>query len=108
MYTNQPIKIHTKCLLILEMMQKSNNYIQEAISRLYTYDNTKDWTHPVRLMNTREEIESSIVRLKKVNERIVQYYHNTLSQLPEVKYLRNQIFEIIKDRDKDEVIEPNY
>ena len=81
MYTSLPIKVHSKCLCILEMIQKVNNRIESKKSSLHLYDNTKDWSAPIRLMNNRKDFETAIAQMQKVKERLVQYYNNTLSKI---------------------------
>ena len=80
MYTNKPIRIHSKCLLILEMIQKVSNRIAETESNIYLYDNAK-WYNNIRLFNKRVDFTDRLEHLKKVKARLINYYRNTLEQL---------------------------
>lgn len=81
MYTSKPIKLHTKCLCILEMIQKCDSYLDNKKSDLKKYDNTKDAFAPIRLWNERYMFEKRIQTLESVMLRLTNYYNNTLKQL---------------------------
>ena len=89
-YTNQPIKLHSKCLCILEMIQKSNNCLEDFKSRLYAYNNCKDMFAPARLMWRKEELEDQVNHYKAVSKRLEQYYANTFAAIVERAIIRGK------------------
>ena len=89
-YTNQPIKLHSKCLCILEIIQKSNNRYENCKSRLYAYNQCKDPFAPIRLMWRREELEGKVNHYEAVSKRLEQYYANTFAAIVERAIIRGE------------------
>lgn len=80
MYTNKPIRIHSKCLCILEMIQKINSRIESEKANLNTFDNARHFDI-IRLINSRASIVARIENAKEVKGRLVDYYNNTAQEL---------------------------
>lgn len=81
MIVNKQIDIHTKCQCILEMISKVDYLIDCIKERLTLFNNTSDWTAPIRLMNTRESFDKSIAKMQGIKERLLSYYKNTVIKL---------------------------
>ena len=89
-YTNQPIKLHSKCLSILDMIQKSNNRLEDFKSRLYAYKQCENPFALVRLMYRREGLEEQINHYQAVSQRLEQYYANTFAAIVERAIIRGE------------------
>lgn len=57
-YLNQ-ISLHEKAILILEMITKYINQINSAENSLDNWDKSR-WDDPLRLMNTRRQLEKKL------------------------------------------------
>lgn len=79
MYTNKPIRIHSKCLAILEMIQKCNNRIADYESRLTMGASTNDWMY--QFMNDKKYLSNMLDTHRAMKERLVNYYHHTMENL---------------------------
>ena len=81
MYTTKPIRLHSKCLVILELIQKCNNRINVFESDLYHYDNAKSDFEMIRLMHRRESFTDSISRYKELKVYLVMKYQKVMIEL---------------------------
>lgn len=72
---------HEKCIKILETIHETACRYSVATTMLYTYDNSQDPFHPVKLFNTREKLVERRAHWRTVHVRLVQYYVATLGQL---------------------------
>ena len=70
-----------KAIKIVEMIKEARSRRWSKEGKLIIYDNTSDPFHPVRLMNKREDIESDINRYTNIENRLIQYYDNTMMKL---------------------------
>ena len=89
-YTNQPIKLHSKCLCILEMLQKSNNYYEKEKSLLYAFDNCKDMYALIKLSYRRIDLVKAMKKYSSISQRLEQYYANTFGAIVERAILRGE------------------
>ena len=89
-YTNQPIRLHSKCLCILEMIQKSNNLYEKNKGILYLYDRTKDAYSTIRLTYKRYELEKEMTKYSLVSKRLEQSYVNTIASMVERAIIRGE------------------
>ena len=78
---NSVDKVLSKAIRIVEMIKETRSRRWCAEGRLAIYDNTTDHYHPVRLMNTRDDIKELINHYSAVEDRLIQYYDNTLMKL---------------------------
>lgn len=80
-YTNKSIRLHNKCLAMLELIQKSTNRAEEQWANLRLYHNSK-WDAPIRLMNrTDERIRQNIVRYETLSSWLVKRYQKAMKEL---------------------------
>ena len=80
MITTQNIRLHAKCLAILEMIQTVNNRISAAKTEIRIYDNG-DPLNFLRLFTDRDELVDTIEHNMRVKERLAAYYADTLIRL---------------------------
>jgi hypothetical protein len=80
MITTQNIRLHAKCLAILEMIQTVNNRISAAKADIRIYDNG-DPLNFLRLFTDRDELVATVEHNKRVKERLAAYYADTLVAL---------------------------
>lgn len=78
---NSVDKVLSKAGSIVELIKEARSRKWRAEGRISIYDNTRDHDHPVRLMNTMDEIKELITHYSAVEDRLIQYYDNTLMKL---------------------------
>ena len=86
MYTNKSIHLHSKCLAILDMIQRVNNRLADEKSKLKIYNNNveqKRFFSMLNILNTAEGIQAEINHQTKLKERLVRSYANTVENLIE-------------------------
>ena len=66
---------------IQSMIVQVNNRIAGLKSDLYTYDNSPDPFHPVKLFNTREKLSEKLVWNNVLKARLQQYFDETVMPL---------------------------
>jgi hypothetical protein len=72
---------HEKCIAILEMIHEVTLRAEQVRSNLYHYDNSPNPYHPVKLMNTREQLVTKQAHLRVLKTRLVSYYDKTLMKM---------------------------
>ena len=87
MYTNKSIRLHSKCLEILECIQKANRRIDEKKLCLKDYDRAQSFDI-IRLMTTRNQITDRIERDKAIRERLITAYVNHMASVVEESIIR--------------------
>ena len=80
MYTNSFIRLHSKCLAILDLIQQVNNRLEANRSDLHHFDNSGPFSN-IRLFTTRREITDRVSRNKVIRERLVNWYADTMTAL---------------------------
>ena len=80
-HTNKSIRLHNKCLILLELIQKSNNTKERFWADLRLYQNTQDWLAPIRLMRTEDGIRSQIIRYETLSFWLVNRYQLALMEV---------------------------
>ena len=80
MITTQHIRLHSKCLAILAMIQKVNNRISQAKSDIHAHDNG-DPLNFLRLFVDRDELVNEVTHNMRVKQRLVRYYADTMEAL---------------------------
>jgi len=63
---------------IQNMIHETHCRISELQSQLYTYDNSPNPYHPVKLFNTREKLVEKLLWSKVVKARLQQYFDSTM------------------------------
>ena len=81
-YTSKSIRLHSKCLAILEMIQKVSNYIEGTKKELSGWDKCGPYDMP-RLMFSRSLYENKLSRFQAIRNRLIRYYASTFCQLSE-------------------------
>lgn len=83
MVSTQSIRLHSKCLEILEMIKECNNRISRANSDLHFWDNSKGYS-TVRILYSRTHFEEIVKKYEAIKERLVLYYTNQLLLLVQI------------------------
>jgi hypothetical protein len=81
------LKLHQRCIDLLDMAITAKNRQLDTKRRLDLYIQTKDPYHPIRLMNTLDEIEQIVHRWGKVYNRIMISYQECFDRLERVQKL---------------------
>lgn len=81
MYTNKSIRLHSRCLGYLELIQKANNRVSEQATNLHHYDNEKNAWKAIRLFHTRIEFEDKLSRYQELAEWLVNRYQAVMNDL---------------------------
>jgi hypothetical protein len=83
MYTNKSIRLHNKCLNILDMLQTIGNRIEENKKSIQLYDEKKmdDWLYFVR---SRISYVQRLETNQAIEYRLTLYYINTLNEASQV------------------------
>lgn len=82
MYTTKSIRLHSKCLAILEMIQKINNRIEADKKWLQDWDRCGMLDMP-KLMWKRWKGEDTLIRDEAIKARMLRYYANSMAGLCE-------------------------
>lgn len=69
------IKFHEKCIQLLELIDKEKSRLKYASLYLRSYD-LVDWSHPLRLSNSKERLEHDYYIHSKTLQRLINYYAN--------------------------------
>lgn len=80
MYTNKPIRIHTKCLCLLELIQEAGNRVERAKGLLHEWEHARHFDM-VRLVYNRNELATQPQRWQRVKDRLVSSYERLKAQL---------------------------
>jgi hypothetical protein len=86
---NSHIRMHSKCIKILEMIQTVNKRIVSAKADLIRYD-CADGLSPLRIMYDRSDLEKLLEHHRSVRDRIVVYYAENMLKLIEASLIVNQ------------------
>lgn len=78
MYTNKSIRLHSRCLEYLKLIQKANNRAEEKRSLLARYDAKFP---NIILMYKRREIEDRFARWAELAEWLINRYEVVMSEL---------------------------
>jgi len=70
-----------KLTKIMDMIHTVAVRIESDRSDLYTYDNSPNIFHPIKLFNTREKLVRRQANNRNVHTRLVTYYYNTLNKI---------------------------
>lgn len=79
-YTNKSIRLHSKALIYLELIQKANNRYEDKRSKLTLWE-AAFWDHPVRLMNKKEDINNYMLRMGTLANWLVLRMQNIFMEL---------------------------
>ena len=97
MYTNKSIRLHSRCLEVLEMIQKINYRIDEKKLTLVRYDSSK-WYDSIQVCNNREFLVTRIATDKAIRQRLVNRYVALMSTAVEESIKRCYPIETKQDR----------
>ena len=76
MYTLKQIQLHTKCLCILELINKANERLNDASERLSKFQ-SGTWDMPIVFMNKESDLKHDIIYRSQVLQRLTIYYNRT-------------------------------
>jgi hypothetical protein len=94
-YAQKQIKLHQRCLDVLDLIVSADKAIEEARHYLHRYDNCKDHYAPLRLFNNREDLDNRLRRYRLIKDRIVMWYADIERRLIE---------EVVERADKENVV----
>ena len=80
MYTNKSIRLHSKCLNILDMLQTIGNRIEENKRSLKLYDENK-MDHWLYFIRTRISYVQRLETDEAIQLRLASYYLRTFNKL---------------------------
>lgn len=80
-YTNRSIRLHNKCLAILDLIQQSNNRAEDKRSLLARYDACKRHYEVTRLMHERYWIVNTKERYERLSQWLVNRYIIAFTEL---------------------------
>ena len=80
MYTNKSIRLHSKCLNILDMLQTIGNRIEENKRSLKLYDENK-MDHWLYFIRTRISYVQRLETNQAIQKRLACYYLKTFNNL---------------------------
>lgn len=87
MLVGKQMKLHQRCVDILEMIRKCNGYIQEFKRKLVLWDASGPFDS-IRLCWERGEIERELIRYRGVKKRLSMWYADISIRLQEEVYYR--------------------
>jgi hypothetical protein len=80
MIKEQHTKLHTKCLRILDLMDRADRNLFEAKWRLHQYDKAGEFEN-IKLFTKRHELLSDVETKKAVSDRLISYYASQMIKL---------------------------
>lgn len=87
MLVGKQLKLHERCVDILEMIRKCNGFIQEFRRKLALWDTSGPFDS-IRLCWERSEIERKIDRYRSIKTRLSIWYADISVRLNEEVYYR--------------------
>lgn len=79
-YTNKSLRLHSKCMDYLYLIQKANNYAENNKSCLKIYDNANPLDN-IRLFNYRTDFTNKIIRYENLSNWLFYRYSNLVMEL---------------------------
>lgn len=79
-YTNKSIRLHNKCLAMLDLIQQANNRKEKYWADKRLYENAKS-NDPIRLFKTQEGIAKLILRYETLSFWLVDRYQKAMNEL---------------------------
>lgn len=90
MLVGKQMKLHQRCVDILEMIRKCNGYIQEFKRKLAIWDASGPFDN-IRLCWERHELENHLARYRGIKSRLSLWYADIAVRLNEEVYFRLSI-----------------
>ena len=81
------LKLHQRCIDILDFAIRAKNRQNEAVSDLNRYHATKDPFATIKLIYRESDFTKRIERYSKIHSRIMQWYYECFDRLERVQKL---------------------
>jgi len=81
------LKLHQRCVDILDMIVTCDNYLGNAQDNLKRWDDA-NWMDMIRIMSKRESWVESVTKYAAIKQRLTSWYIDIMSRIEQVAILQ--------------------